>query len=114
MGARVDGILGVLVPALPKVAQGIMIRDARYRLARIAIAMRLYESDHGELPETFDTLAPTYLDFVPLDPTTEEPFQMEKLQDGLRLYSAGVEAMDRREGKDKKPVKVEMFLKSRQ
>ena len=41
-----------------------MISDARHRLCRLAIAMRRYELEHGELPESFDDLAPTYMEEV--------------------------------------------------
>ncbi len=75
----------------------VMIFDARHRLCRLAIAMRRYELEHGELPESFDDLAPTYMEEVPLDPSTEEPFKMENVEGGVRLYSAGIEAWDRNE-----------------
>lgn len=110
------GVLSGISPlprVVTKLAPGVMIRDAQLRLARLAVAMRKYEMEHGDWPDSFDALAPNYIDNVPLDPSTDEPFQMEQVDGGLRLFSAAIEAMDRREGKDDKQVKVEMFLKSR-
>lgn len=95
-----------------------MIGDTRYHQARLAIAMRRYELEQGDLPESFDDLVPSYIDEIPLDPTTEKPFKMENVEGGVRLYSAEIESWDPEEYhrgiiKDA-DRKVEMFLKSRE
>lgn len=54
----------VLIPGLESAVVHVMISDARHRLCRLAIAMRRYELEHGELPESFDDLAPTYMEEV--------------------------------------------------
>jgi hypothetical protein len=96
----------------------VMIGDTRYRQARLAIAMRRYELEHGDLPESFDDLVPSYIEEVPLDPTIEKPFKMEKVEGGVRLYSAEIESWDPEEYPGRiikdNDRKVEMFLKSRQ
>ena len=56
---------------------------------------------------------PSFIDDVPLDPFTDEPFKMENAEGGLRLYSAGIESLDREDPKTKKKVKAELILKSR-
>jgi len=38
------------------------------RMAGVALAIRLYEIDHGRRPETLEELVPRYLPFVPPDP----------------------------------------------
>ena len=56
---------------------------------------------------TFDALAPKDIDEVPIDPFTDAPFKMEDVEGGVRLYSAGVEALDLEDMKNT----AEMFLK---
>jgi len=112
------GLLGsVLMPGASRATFLAMFGDVRHRQARLAIAMRRYELDHGELPENFDDLIPTYMEEIPLDPTNEKPFKMEVVEGGVRLYSAGVESWDRNEHpgnviKDAGGM-VEMYLKAR-
>ena len=89
----------------------VIIGDTRHRLARLAIALRRYELEHDKLPDNLDALAPKYIDDVPLDPFTKEPFKRDAVEGGVQLYSAGVEALDREDPKTKKKVKAEIFLK---
>ena len=107
----------MFLPALPQAMARVMIGDARHRLCRLAIAVRSYELERGELPESFDDLKPTYIEEVPLDPSTDKPFKMENVAGGVRLYSAAIEAWDPNEYPVKHlrnfDGKVEMFLKSR-
>lgn len=113
--ARGQGPLtSMFLPAAGAAFDPIMIGDARHRLARLAIALRRYELEHGTLPDSFDELVPSFIDEVPLDPVTDKPFKMEAVEGGERLYSAGVESLDREDPKTKKKVKAEMFLKSRE
>jgi len=42
------------------------------RLAATRLALRLYELDHGALPETLAELVPTYLPAVPVDPLFDD------------------------------------------
>jgi hypothetical protein len=114
---RQRGVLSGVSP-LPRVvtlvAPKAMIGDAQLRLARLAVAMKQYEMKHGGWPDSFDALAPEYLEDLPLDPSTDEPFQMEQVEEGLRIYSAAIEAMEHPPGYQRQPATVEMFLKSRQ
>lgn len=41
---------------------------ARRRLTATAVAIRLYETDHGQLPQTLDELVPQYLPRIPENP----------------------------------------------
>ncbi len=99
-------------------AARLMIDNARHRQARLAIALRRYDLESGSLPESFDDLIPAYMEEVPLDPTIKEPFGMENVDGGIRLYSAEIESWNPEEypGNVIKETngKVEMFLKSRQ
>lgn len=116
LAVRQRGVLAaVLMPGLESAVVHVLLGDARHHLCRLAIAMRLYELEHGELPESFDALTPKYIDELPMDPSIEKPFKMENIEGGVRLYSAGIEAWDREKYpgdriKDSDAT-VEMFLK---
>jgi hypothetical protein len=83
-----------------------MVAEALYRLARLSIALRHYEFDHGGLPENLDALAPMYIDQVPLDPLGDGPMKMETVEGAVRVYSVGVKppAVENEQ-------KAEIFLK---
>ena len=55
--------------------------EALLRCAAAAIAIKLYEADHGKRPDTLEQLVPDYLPAVPLDPfsTTGEPIKYKPL-----------------------------------
>jgi hypothetical protein len=46
--------------------------SARRRMAAVALAIRLYELDHGSLPEQLEQLVPGYLAAIPRDPFAED------------------------------------------
>lgn len=66
------------------------------RMAAAALAMRLYELDHGERPDTLTALVPDYLPAVPVDPFAEDgrtigyrPHDAQPV-----LYSVGANGID--------------------
>lgn len=69
---------------------------AQRRMAATALAIRLYEVDHGRRPATLDELVPAYLPAVPVDPFTEDASPLRYLPDGApaRLYSIGENGVD--------------------
>lgn len=66
------------------------------RLAATAVAIRLYQVDHGRRPATLDELVPEYLPAVPIDPFTANGSPIRYLPDGTppRLYSIGEDGVD--------------------
>ncbi len=83
----------VLVTMQPDVLQGMsgvcfrLVADVE--LTRIMLALRCYHLEHGRLPESLDGLAPAYLEQVPPDPFTEQPFVYEPNADPPRVFSVG-------------------------
>ena len=58
--------------------------------ARTALAALLYYYDHGNMPDTLDALAPTYLDVVPRDPfTPDQSIRFRVDGDSALFYSIG-------------------------
>jgi len=58
----------VLMPSLGRVHELHFEAIASRRLAATAVAIRLYESDHGQRPAKLEELAPKYLPALPADP----------------------------------------------
>lgn len=69
---------------------------AQRRMAATALAIRLYELDHGHRPETLDELVPDYLPSVPLDPMAEGETPIGYLPHAERpiLYSVDENGID--------------------
>jgi hypothetical protein len=66
--------------------------DARLRLLRTRLALRMYQLDHGSHPERLSQLVPDYLAAVPLDPFSGEPLVYGPTAGGYDLSSTGDEA----------------------
>ncbi len=60
----------------------------------LLLALRLYHIDHGSYPDRLNELLPEYLDSIPTDPFTGNPFHYENVGDDFRLYSYGRNGID--------------------
>ena len=69
---------------------------ARRRMAATALAIRLYELDHGTRPEELEQLVPVYLPAVPFDPFSadERPLVYLPEAEHPRLYTVGPDEED--------------------
>ncbi len=79
-------------PVLAGVPKGAYETSAQRRLAGVAIALRLFEAEHGELPGRLAELVPTYLPALPADPFSASHDPIRFARDGAepRVYSIGV------------------------
>ena len=66
------------------------------RMAAIALAIRLFEADHGHRPKVLAELVPEYLRQVPVDPFTSDgsPIRFKPNAEDPILYSVGVDGAD--------------------
>lgn len=66
------------------------------RMAAAALAIRLYELDHGRRPVSLAELAPDYLPAAPLDPFASEGRPIGYIRDDAhpRLYSVNADGVD--------------------
>ena len=69
---------------------------ATRRMAATALAIRLYEIDHGRRPDELGELVPEYLQAVPPDPLAAGGAPLRYIRDGdyPRLYSVGSNGVD--------------------
>jgi len=70
-------LLGMLLPGNESAITSYHRSEALLHCAAAAIAIKLYEADHGKRPETLDQLVPDYLPALPVDPfsKTREPIR---------------------------------------
>jgi hypothetical protein len=83
----------------PSFDRAVLIRFwllADRRMAATTLAMRLYESDHGQRPATLAELVPKYLPAVPLDPfdPNDGPIRYRPDAPSPLLYSIGGNGVD--------------------
>ncbi len=101
------GFLHVLVkalaPALSRVAELDLRFQADIDMARTAVAIERFRLNKGTLPRDLATLAPDYLDQVPIDPFDGQPIRYRRTKPGYRLYSVFEDGQDH-DGKGKDEV----------
>jgi hypothetical protein len=84
------------MPSLERAAELTFRAIAERRMAALGLAIRLYEIDHGQRPETLDALVPEYLPGLPRDPFAAADRPIGYLRDDPqpRLYSVGANGVD--------------------
>ncbi len=88
-------IVGLMGPAYVKIVQSSTQTATRIDLARVAIALELYQREHGNYPATLAPLAPQYIAELPLDLVTGKPLHYRIKADGTPLiYSVGLNKID--------------------
>jgi hypothetical protein len=77
-----------LTPALAQMTTAFARGETVNRLAMINVAIARYRADHGRPPEDLAALVPTFVEMIPVDPTTGSPFVYQTTSDGYLLYSS--------------------------
>ena len=82
--------LGILLPALGRVNQMAWRSRAESYATLVILAVKQYEKETGQLPESLDVLIDKgLLKKVPIDPFSDKPLVYKKTEDGFTLYSVG-------------------------
>ncbi len=92
-----------LAPALSRVAELDLRFQVDIDMARTAVAIERYRLANNALPRDLSTLAPDYLDQVPIDPFDGQPIRYRRTEPGYRLYSVYKDGQDH-DGKGKDEV----------
>ena len=87
---------GILSPSLIRALELDYRARAMRKMAATALAIRLYEIDHGRRPNELGELVPEYLPAVPPDPLAAGGAPLGYIRDGdyPRLYSVGSNGVD--------------------
>jgi hypothetical protein len=79
-------VAGISIPMISAGAHGCIQHEMRARLARLAIGIRLYEDQHGALPDNLDQLVELGLDPSKLMPLGDKPFGYRREADKAVLW----------------------------
>ncbi len=89
-----DVMISVVMPALPAALHAEDRVYADLTLTRVAVALAVYRSEHGEYPPSLDDLQPHIIDKVPTDLFHDAPLQYRRTGNGFLLYSTGPDGQD--------------------
>ncbi len=84
----------IVFPALSRSEEAFARKKALLEGTTLAIALRLHRIEQGAYPENLDSLVPTYLDALPIDPFTGNPFHYVSVGNDFLLYGYGVDGVD--------------------
>lgn len=87
-------MLGLLLPALTRSYDALLISHERLGMARVALAVEAYRNDNGSLPLSLDELTPKYIDEIPEDYFSDGKVKFVKLSKGYLIYSVGMDEKD--------------------
>jgi hypothetical protein len=82
-----DILICLLVPAFVRVQQAWERTEQEQQNLHLAFALAAYRRDHGRYPQKLDTLAPTYLPRIPLDPGASHSFRVAPRTSGRKPTS---------------------------
>jgi hypothetical protein len=84
----------MMMPVVMKLGEAFARSRAELRCAATALAAERFRLAHGHWPATLDELTPRFLPAVPLDPFDGKPLRLRRFDDGLLIYSVGLDGMD--------------------
>jgi hypothetical protein len=85
----------LLMPATAKVALAHRRSRAMLRCAEVGVAAERYRLEHGRWPESIDSLVKGgLLSAVPLDPFDGQRLRFKRTNDGVIVYSVGIDLVD--------------------
>jgi hypothetical protein len=83
-----------MAPAVFKVGEALRRLRAQQRTALAAVAAERYRLKHGRWPAALAELVLDYLRGVPTDPYDGAPLRYRRLDDGVVIYSVGIDGQD--------------------
>jgi hypothetical protein len=83
-----------IAPAVLKVGEAMKRSRAQLRVCTALVAAERYRLKHGRWPAALADLVPDYLPQVPLDPYDGAPLRYRRLDDGVVIYSVGLDGKD--------------------
>jgi len=84
----------LLFPAIGMARQATVRVKLNADSVQAALAVIRYQRQHGQWPESLDSLVGTFLKTVPTDPFDGQPLRYRLQDDGFVIYSVGVNGVD--------------------
>ena len=85
---------GHLMPAIKGVVESEHAIKTKQALLKMTIAASIFKKENGQYPDALADLAPDYLDVLPNDPVSGKPFELQELENGMRIQSAQWDSSD--------------------
>jgi len=85
-------LLSITLPVISGSVNRVLQIQASREATRILIGLRLYELSEGRLPERLDELVPGYLERIPVDPFSGQPFRYDRERE--IVWSVGKDRVD--------------------
>jgi hypothetical protein len=87
-------VVRLLIPGVISITNSFHSQDAELRCAVVAVAVERYRRRHGRWPAKLDDLVPEFLPALPNDPFTGRPLHYRTTEDGVMIWSVGVDGQD--------------------
>lgn len=92
--AGMDELIKTMVPSMTSCFELLAKINGHLRATQVMIACERYRLQHGDWPESQESLVPGFLDQLPLDPFTNKPLRMIRKPNGYIIYSLGTNMED--------------------
>ncbi len=94
-GKKTNPVIRVLTPGLVKIHEADCRSQAMLRSTVAALACERHRLRHKEWPASLDVLVKEkFLDSVPADPMDNQPLRYRRTEDGIIVYSIGLDLID--------------------
>ncbi|OQB35679.1 MAG: hypothetical protein BWY09_02206 [Candidatus Hydrogenedentes bacterium ADurb.Bin179] len=93
-GLVLPSLSNILLPSLNHFFQYTAEHEAGITQGILTVSLERYRLAHGAPPDRLDTLIPHYLDAMPMDPFSQQPFHYRREGDGYMLYSVSANGID--------------------
>jgi hypothetical protein len=84
----------ILMPSVTRAVEMSMQSEAQLRAARIGLSIERYRLEKGAFPGQLTELVPAYLRELPPDPFDGQPMRYRRTDEGVVVYSVGVDRKD--------------------
>jgi len=93
-GLVLPSLSNILLPSLNHFFQYTAEHEAGITQGILTVSLERYRLAHGAPPDRLDTLIPHYLDAMPMDPFSQQPFHYRREGDGYTIYSVSANGID--------------------
>jgi hypothetical protein len=87
-------LVRLLMPAFGKMELGCVRSTAELRCATVMLALERYRQATGKWPDSLHSLAPRWIAKVPVDPFDGKPVRYRRFEQGVIVYSVGMDEID--------------------
>ncbi len=87
-------IVRLIAPAMDKVGRAFLRKTAELCCGAVALAAERFRQAHGRWPGSLNELVPDYIKEVPKDPFDGQALRLRPFEQGVVIYSVGVDKED--------------------